>query len=103
MGKKEFIGFRIENSIQTIIKKIVAENEEYHSITDFATRALENQIARESEDQTNVLAHPNYPDLITLVSTIPAKENQLFLYDRFEDLHFSEVSWIYSWLKRSLG
>lgn len=65
--------------------------------TEHLTRALEEYIARNVEDQI-VLAHPQYPELSMMIQANCDADSDY--YDILANLEYSEVTTIYNLLRR---
>ncbi len=99
MPKNEFIGFRIELPLQQSLNKLVKTGDEFKSITEAATRALSEFIAKYESDEL-AMTHPEYPDLLKIVAAIEPVAARKFFYELMGQIAHDEVSAIYSLLSR---
>ena len=99
MPKNEFIGFRIELLLQQSLNKLVKTGDEFKSITEAATRALSEFIAKYDSNEI-AMTHPDYPDLLKIVAALEPAAARKFVYELMGQIAYDEVSAIYGLLTR---
>ena len=103
MGKKEFIGLRIEENLQKNIMEIVNDSEEFSSITELATKALNQFIGEFHENSMeHSMGHPFYPELVKMVGSLDDKIQKDFAYKLISKAKYKEIPCLFNSFKRHL-